>query len=230
MKKKLFFVISLLLVLWIPFSACTDDRNTDPAAPSLSDGKTDPVADADGFLLSDGIYITELFSYSGPYVEDGSNDECEGICAVRLENRSDVHYQYLHFTLETAGGNCTFSASTLFAGDVMTVLCEEKTPFANGQILGAEVISAAPFYETPSVHLEALKITYAEGFLNVENLTDETLKNVYIYYKNLDANGYLGGITYRTLFKEIPAGEIRQAQARSIHPNTSRVVFSTYES
>ena len=237
MKKNLICLLCLMLSLLAALSACskgdggtadeTDETNTGTTAPAGS-GTLRPASE-DGAGLPDGVTIEEIFSYSGAYVEDGGNAACESICAVRLYNASQVHYQYLRFSLETSGGIYTFAASTLFAGARMTVLCEEKAPFAGNEVLSAELLSSVPFRETPSVHTDTLEISYSDGFINVKNLTDAALSNVYVYFKDTDDYGYLGGITYRVSFGEIPPGEIVQSGASNMRRATCRVVFAAYD-
>ena len=179
-------------------------------------------------LLTDGVYISEIFAYTGPYVEDGSNAPCENVCAVILRNDSGEHYQYVEFELETAGGRYAFSASTLFSGAQMTVLCKDAAAFTDDTLVSLRVTALAPFAETPSVHTDTLEITYTDGFINVKNLTDGPLENIYVYYKITDENGYLGGITYRVAFGGIDAGALKQARAANMRRDTGRVVFATY--
>lgn len=185
--------------------------------------------DAVGDLeLTQGVYISEVFAYTGAYIEDGSNDPCEGVCAVRLFNSSDIHYQYLSFSLQTADGSYTFNASTVFAGATVTVLCEDRSAFTTDRIIASRILSSVPFAELPSVHLESLKISYTDGFITVKNLTDQTLNDLYVYFKNSDDSGFIGGITYRAAFGELPAGGILQKNANNIRKDGSTVVFVTY--
>ncbi len=230
MKAGFFSAICVLLLLALCVSGC--EKKT----PNNNDKTDTPTAEAatDAFLksadvLAEGVYIEEVFSYTGAYVEDGSNAECENICAVRLYNGGATHYQYLKFTVTTADGVCTYAASTLFAGARMTVLCQEKTAFTSEKLLDSELLAAAEFNEPPTVHLDTLEITYTEGFINVKNLTDGPLNGVYVYYKDTDDAGFLGGITYRSLFGDIPAGGTVQMHCANMHEKTGKVVFSTYE-
>ena len=236
MNQRLLFLLCLLLSLVIPRSACANpdgsaptDGDPDVAASVPAAEQSLPSEKAEQAGLPAGVTIEELFSYSGAYVEDGSNVPCENICAVRLYNASSTHYQYLRFSLQTSGGAYTFAASTLFAGARMTVLCEEKTPLEGNGILATELLTSVPFVEPPSVHTDTLEITYADGFINVRNLTESPLSRVYVYYKDTDGNGYLGGITYRVSFGEIPAGETVQTAAANMRRATCRVVFATYD-
>ena len=247
MKKRLFGIIGFILSCALVFSACADHEGQNvsesasaggslPDVPSVSESAasdptgepTEAPAQTGEAMLTDGVYVVEVFSYSGAYVEDGTNDPCEGVCAVRLSNRSSVHYQYLYFTVATSGGEYAFRASTLFAGSDMTVLCEEKKAFTDAAIQSVSAVNIAPFVETPTVHTDTLLIRYTDGFLNVTNLTDAPLSDVRVYYKNTDDNGYFGGITYFASFGDVPAGGTVQRNAQNMRQDTSRVVFATY--
>ena len=195
---------------------------------SQQDISPDTAQDASGLKLADGLYITEVFSYTGVYVEDGSNDPCENICAVRIENDTAEHYQYLEFEVETAGGVFEFAASTLFSGARMTVLSKNKDAYTGADVRSVKLLALAPFTKTPTVHTDTLQITFTDGIINVKNLTDSLLMNVYVYFKETDDFGYFGGITYRTGFGDILAGDIVQSGASNIHKDTSRVVFADY--
>ena len=243
MKRRLFGFFVVLLALTVGFAGCAGgdhDAVTGgvPADETAADGvqagtgtETDAAVPAsDASVQAEGLHITEVFSYTGAYVEDGSNDPCENICAVRLENRSETHYRYLRFVLTTSEDSYYFTATTLFAGAGMTVLCEGKKAFAGGDILSVEYLAVTPFDEPPTVHTDTLRITYTDGFINVKNLTDETLSDVYVYYKDTDEAGYLGGITYRVSFGEIAPGETAQSGAANMRRETGRVVFATYAS
>ena len=230
MDKMLLRIIGFLITISLFFTGC-GKQSGEPAVTTdaaLPDDSAQNVTQAGGPELADGLFVAEVFSYSGPYVEDGGNEACEGICAVRLFNASPVHYRYLRFAVQTGGGEYTFVATTLFSGAKMTVLCEDKLPFTDGEIISSRILNEVPFEQAPSVHTESLLITYTDGFINVKNLTEAPLADVYVYYKNTDDYGYLGGITYRTSFGEITAGEISQKGAANIHADSGIVVFVTY--
>ena len=207
------------------FSACAGNGGSEQEGDA--DGNP---AETDAATLADGLIITDIFSYSGAYVEDGKNAACENICAVRLYNGSANHYQYLRFTVETADGVIySFSASTLFANARMTVLSEDKTPYTGEALAASTLLNTAEFAFTPTVHLETVQISLTDGFINVKNLTEAALTNVFVYYKTTDDDGFFGGITYRASLGDIPAGELVQQQAVNIRAETSKVVFVTYD-
>ena len=204
------------------------DVDNDPNTVTGID-HTEPEPDRDLSLqITEGVYIEELFSYSGEYVEDGSSEPCENIAAVRLVNDSDVHYQYLQFNVNTAEATYSFTATTLFAGAVMTVLDQSKTVFTDGQIVSVKADSVAPFTQQPTVHLETFEISYLDGIINVRNLTDQDLNDVYVYYKNVEDDVYFGGITYRCNVGTVAGTTTVQSGAANLHKDSSRIVFVTF--
>ena len=230
MKKLIIFFAVIATALPLVLSACKNG-----AEPGTTETVTDNQAaittaerSNDGYILEDGLFITDIYPYSGVYYEDGGNEICANVCAVRLLNKSDVNYRYIRFSIRTAGGEYSFSASTLFSGASMTVLCENKAEYTDGIVQSVRMTVSALFEDAPTVHLDEMQISYTDGFVNVKNLTDKTLHNVYVYYKDTDSFGYLGGITYRVPFGDIPAGETRQAGSSNMKRETCKVVFSTY--
>ena len=218
MKKHLICVISFFLAAGLCLTSCA--QKTDSKADS---------SDAVGFFeLGDDLYITKVFSYSGPYVENGSNEPCENVCAIHLFNNSKTAYQRIRFMLEIGETAYFFSASTVLPDAEMTVLCEDAAAFSRVDVISAEVLSAARFDTLPSVHTESLLITYTDGFINVRNLTDTPLKNAYVYYKSTDDFGLFGGITYRAAFDTLQPGETKQVRATHVRA-TSTVMFADYE-
>ena len=243
MKQRLLGFLGLLLAVSVCFAGCGGRGGRATSTDGLSDDATEwnsapaglvtdpdgavPVSDA--YRQTEDLYILDVFPYTGGYVEDGSDAPCEDVCAVLLENRSETHYRYLRFTLTTSDDTYTFTATTLFAGARMIVLCEEKTAYTGGDLLSVDFLSVVPFEEPPTVHTDTLLITYTDGFINVKNLTDAALSDVYVYFKDTDEAGYLGGITYRAAFGGIAPGETVQKSARNMRQETGRVVFATYD-
>ena len=218
MRNHLSCVISLFLAAILCLTSCA--QKTDPKADS---------SEAVGFFeLGDDLYITKVFSYSGPYVENGANEECENVCAVHLFNNSKTAYQRLRFMLENEETSYYFSASTVLPDTEMTVLCEDAAAFSQAEYTGAKLLSAAQFDAPPSVHTESLLITYTDGFINVRNLTDAPINHLFIYYKNTDDFGLFGGITYRAAFDTLLPEETKQVRASHVRAN-STVMFADYD-
>ncbi|MBQ7687819.1 MAG: hypothetical protein IJT27_01245 [Clostridia bacterium] len=187
------------------------------------------LASANGCELFDGLYITELFPFSGRYPEDGSDRETQNTAAVRLVNLSTVSYRYVAFTLTCGEENYSFFISTLLPGAKATVLETDGLPLVNGEISSAEVTAIEAFDQLPSVYLDVFRISYADGALTLENRTDADRKNVCVYYKSVDENGYFGGITYKVAIGDLTPGQSVTLAAEKLSATNSRIVFVTYD-
>ncbi len=104
--------------------------------------------------ITDGVTVSDLFAYSGRYVEDSLDEEVSGIAAVRLKNIGEKNYEYLEFTLKTAGEEYAFKASGILAGTEVTVLSADKKKLTSacvGGHLGGSRLPAHFMGETLSV-------------------------------------------------------------------------------
>lgn len=224
--------IGILFIFCLVFSACPAQRrnSSSPSDPQGLLTDTDSAgASSDRLTLAEGVRVESLNGYSGFYVEDGSNEQCENVAAVSLVNDSDVDYQYLTFSVATPSGSCRFIASSLMAHSAMTVLAQEKAPFTESEILSVTAEQIAPFTQTPSLHPDMVELTYTDGFINVKNLTDQTLRHLFVYYKSTAGEDYFGGITYRVSVDELAPGQLMQKHAANIHKDTSKMLFVTFE-
>jgi predicted small secreted protein len=200
-----------------------------PASPddAIPASSGESSADVIGREILPGVTVSDPFSYSGPYVEDGSDDEVESIAAVTLTNRGGTDYRYMEFTVQTPSGVLSFSASSVHAGTATTVLNRNRTPYAAGETAVSAECPVSVEYDTPPVlHEELFALKQAPGSFSIENITGGDLPGtVTVYYKSADENGYLGGITFRTVIEGLKAGEEKWNPAGHM----GRVVFVTYE-
>ena len=197
-------------------------KAADPVTVEAEDIDTEGL-----FEIIDGVKVVELFSYSGAYVEDGSNEKVKDIAAVKIINTSADAYQLLDFELETAAGAYSFRVTTLFPGARLTALDLNRKKFEGSRITGGKAVLNVKFDSLPSVRTDILEISYTDGFINARNISDKDLNDVYVYYKTMDDFGYFGGITYRAFMDGIDVGKIVQTATKNITADSSRVVFVT---
>lgn len=86
--------------------------------------------------------------------------------------------------------------------------------------------TASGYVDTPSLEEERFDLdTTQAGKLTLKNRTDEAYGKVYVYYKYVQVGGiYLGGITYRVPFENLPAGGTAESPAGHFHPKNSRIM------
>ena len=74
-----------------------------------------------------------------------------------------------------------------------------------------------------------LSITTENKKITIENLTEENLNTVYVYYKTISpGNCYLGGTTYRAKFEKVESG--KSVSVNTIHFNNANSEILKVES
>ncbi len=216
-KKKI--IIPVVVIVLVAAAACTfffmrnkepDNNQPSETLPSEYIAQGEMLAGSEG-----GIKVSPLFSYTGEYVEDNSNENVENVIAVKLINSSEKDYEYVEFTVKTDSGEHKFTASTVLHGKTVTVLCRDKFS-EDEKIESVSVETASTYINEPSLHKDVFKISMGDGTATILNNTDKDVNNLIVYYKQTDENGYFGGITYRKLIGTLEAGKMYQIPSEHI--------------
>lgn len=181
--------------------------------------------------LGYGIYVTDIGSYTGAYVEDGTNEILSNILMLVVENRGEEDIQYAQINLELGEKQASFSLTTLPVGERMVLL--EQNRMAYDDSIDYETVlpmleNVALFTEPMSLH-EELKLQILDGAVNITNISGEDIAgNIVVYYKNAAVDIYYGGITYRvTVEGGLKAGETRQIMTSHASDSGSKIMFVT---
>lgn len=154
------------------------------------------------------IKINEFGSYSGEYVEDGSNRPVENVAAIRVTNKSNRFLDFATVTVNIDNKTATFIISGLPAGKCTWVL--EQSCMAISDKAAFEFVDCTASFSDKEIisSTDKLSVQSDGDYMTVSNLTGEKLHNVVIYYRNLHDDGnYLGGITYRVTVGSINAND-----------------------
>lgn len=226
MKKKttLILILAVALIFAIGAAALVLFRGK-PEKTNIPD-TTEPPEEVKTVQLTEDLSASQLFAYTGKFLEDGSDDPVENIAAVRLINSGETDYQYLEFTVTAGETDYAFVASAVHAGETVTVLSRDRQPYVEAEATAGEVTTQAQYLTPPGMCEELLEVYQSPGTVNIRNKTDHDLPGtITVYYKNTDENGLLGGITYRASMQGLKAGEIRQ----QVSAHFGRVMDITYE-
>lgn len=180
-------------------------------------------------VLERGLKITKIGSYTGIYMEDGSDELVSGIMMIKVENTGEDYIQYAEIVLTGDSGTANFTLSTLFPGQSVVVLEKDRQTYTSGVNYTAAAKNVAVFSSVPSLCGNQLELQALDGVLNVTNISGADITgDIMIYYKN-SSNGLLyGGITYRIRISGgIKSGEIRQLVADHFSASGSTVMFIT---
>ena len=187
-------------------------------------------AQEQNFELDRGLQITKVGSYTGAYMEDGSDEVVSDILMIMVTNSGEEYIQYAEIELSGENGTAIFSFSTLYPGETMVVLEKNRLACADEvRYTTATLTRMAAFSETPSLCEEQLKIQLLDGAINVTNISGNDITNeIIIYYKNCTDGLYYGGITYRIRIAEgLKADETRQMLAEHFSGDGSKIMFVT---
>ena len=177
-----------------------------------------------------GLYITGIGSYSGPYMEDASNDEVKDILMVQVTNRGDKTLQYAELTMGNESESALFKVSTINPGQTITALESQRKIYdAAQEYTNASSQYVAFFKEELNIYEGVLRIQPLDGGFNISNVSDEDIEGeIVVYFKDWDGQNPCGGITYRgRLEGGLKDGELKQVMASKFTENNTTVMFIT---
>lgn len=177
-----------------------------------------------------GLMLTEVKSYAGLYLEDGSDEVVSGIMMVRVKNMGSELIQLANITAQDAAGNSySFQLTTLLPGAEMTVLESGRAAYsAEVEIVDAAANDVAVFSEVPSMHEDILSFECSDYTIKVKNISEADFPGGRVFYKSVSGSLYIGGITYTVTIPALGPGEETVLSARHYYEGASALVFVTY--
>ena len=172
------------------------NRPVNPPPPDLPDNPEEPKLSCD-----------RIASFSGIFVEDGSDVPAENVAALLVTNRSEKYLDLANVVYEIDGVKATFIITGLPAGKSTWVMEYTKMQIeAESEI--KYVGCNTSFRDDAIATAKEVTLRCDGNLLYATNNTDRTLENVFIYYKSLHSDGnYFGGITYLVEFGSIEPGK-----------------------
>lgn len=182
------------------------------------------------FDLPNGLSITKIGSYTGPYMEDASDEEVGDVMAILVTNNAENALQYAEIMLTCDSGEAVFKLSTLNPGESVMVLEAERKIFdKNDSYTEADSKNVVFFDEPLNTYEDLLSIQPLDGGFNVTNISGERIDgDIVIYFKDYEDELLCGGITYRGRIEGgMEAGEIRQVMSSNFSETGTKVMFIT---
>ena len=179
-----------------------------------------------------GLLIEKMGPYNGLFVEDGTNVNVENVAMLMVQNKGDFPIEYTQICVEYGQEKLYFDISALPVGERMVV--QEKT--------GKSIPEGIPTYATATVVQRAdmemsegkVRVTdNGDNTLTVQNLTDETIPTVRVFYKYYmqEEAIFVGGIAFTVRVTRLTPGASVTLQPAHYTSKTGRVVMVlTYDS
>lgn len=210
----------------LPQETTEPTETIQPTQPTQTDGPTEEVS----LNLDHGLTITEVGSYTGIYMEDGSDEIVSGILMIQVTNNGEEDIEYAEIRMTYGDGTAYFKLSTLPAGKTAVLLELNRMEYtADAGYTAAVIENVAVFQQELSVCEDKIQLQVLDGAVNVKNISGEDIDgDIIVYYKNFASDIYYGGITYMIRIQGgLKADEIRQSPAAHISPSGSSVMFVT---
>lgn len=198
--NRILFAALLIMTMLLCLCACGEEQEVQQTPttvpPTTNVGIPEDVYTRTAFL-GDNLYITDVGNYTGIYMEDGSDEFVSDVLMIVLKNENENAIQLARISLEYADFTANFEVTNLPAGKSVVLLEKDRHEYSSKPFYQAKVNNLS-FFQTPmSLQEDKVALTPYKGAITVENLTEETLGEVYIYYKNSAQDLLYGGITYR---------------------------------
>ena len=200
----------------------TSNENGDSGSSDTATGDST----APTITLSDpNLTVESIGSYSGNFLEDGSDEPTANVAAMLITNNSDQMLQIAEITFQVNDTEtASFKVTNLPAGTSTLVLEANKREYSeeDSYTYGE---TATGYMEQPSLEEDKFDLVTEDGKITLKNKTDQSYDKVYVYYKYVQLGGaYLGGITYRTPFENVPANGEVESIAAHFNPESSKIM------
>ena len=240
-KKKLLWLLPLLAVVAVIallFAGTGGQDLPEPPAETAAAAPSAPAevsaaaeADWEPRVLKDAIRVDKVGSYTGLYVEDGSDEPVSGLLMMVVTNITAEPIQYARLRLDTGAGLATFDVSVLPAGASAVLIEQGRMAYDSAaDYAGAtlECVNLAGFDKPLSLQEDRLEIQVLNGAINITNISGEDISGtILLCYKNVSNGVYHGGIAYRVRLEQgLKAGEIQQLMGTHFHEGSSEILFA----
>lgn len=181
-------------------------------------------------LHNSTIQIENVGSYTGMYMEDGSDEIVSGVLMMVVTNTGNDTVQYAQIELDLGDETAQFSMSTLPAGGSVVLLEQNRLPYDTEfdySTAEANIFNVAYMREPLNMQEDKLKIQALDGVINITNISGQDITgDIIVYYKNSAVDLFYGGITYRiTLTGGLKADEVKQVMAAHFNQEGSKIMF-----
>ena len=170
------------------------------------------------------LVVEQIRSYDGIFIEDASDSETSGIAALVLTNNGD-NLEFAGIGISQGTRSLGFSASQIPAGATVIIQEQNKASFSSDPYYSATATTTPVEEFEMSEELVSVKDN-GDNSLDVTNLTDKTLSEVKLSFKNYlpEEDVYVGGITYNITLKDLEPNTAMTVSANHYDSKYSKVL------
>lgn len=174
-------------------------------------------------VMGTDLLAVRTVKYSGPFWEDGTNEEVFDIAALVIENQGGLLVVGGAVILEIGRERMIFEFSFLPPGSTVLVLEKDRKLYTRQAPVSCYGWTREEYPENPGlVSVESMGLT---GWM-ITNHTGVTVPSVEVHYKNYDPETgmFLGGISYQVIETDLMPREVRLLAPTGFAARESRIV------
>lgn len=168
------------------------------------------------FTLEKEQLIAENVSpYDGLYLEYGDVETVSGLCAVKFTNTADQTIQEAQLIFSDGTQELSFWMEMLPAGQSVIVAEQNQKVAASEQLRFVD--GTVTYLDSGLENVDAVRATSTgNNLVKVENITEEMLPLVRVFYRSTDQDGTpLGGLCRSVMVDGIDAGTVAMVEAEN---------------
>lgn len=230
-----FALLVVVAVLILYFTPSKDEQ------PEIEKAGAEMPFDVPGFSvlqdapfgdLNDKFSVTCMGTYSGAYVEDGSDEQVTDVLTIVVKNISSELVEYGSITVDCGETTAAFEVTGLPAGSSALVMEKNRLTYHDTMTLSEPVCEQ--YAEPNNLVMDFgndFSVYPSDGVINIENIGGTDIEgDVSVYYKHFEYGLFIGGITYRARFSGgVKAGEIAQCLQQHYTLEKSAILYMTYD-
>lgn len=219
--------VAVILIIRYAKRAEQPVPSTEPTRMTKMEMDVDPDVPA---IMEGGLLIKQQGSYSGFFMEDGSDQEVTDVMMIVVENQSGKDLQLSRIVMEYSDFSAVFQVTNLPAGASAMVLEQNAHKSVEETAKATRMEDMVFFQEPMSLQADLFEYSLSEGVIMVTNKSDKAISgDIYVYYKNFSEELYRGGITYRAKIEGgLKAGETKEVAAGHYSMELSRLLAIQY--
>jgi hypothetical protein len=235
-SKRIWIAVTVGLILLVVITVIA--LATDPGRASSSDTTADSGNGQGGTAspipsevdLGHGLRLVRMSSVAGVFPEDGKDEFLPEIFCATIQNTTDRTLSIGRVELTINRESYIFEITSIPPGaSVHAYEMRRKPAPATVTEFHGECLFAAYREEEPTTDPARLEIKVEDGGIRVKNLTEESIEGpVYVYYKSVQNDIFVGGITYRVKLTGLSAGDEVLLRAGHATAEYTRIMYVEY--
>ena len=148
-----------------------------------------------------------------------------------IENASKNDIEYAIITCNAGKTKLTFKITALLSKKKALIVCNENFAYSeDATFTDWKIENKVVYPENKTVNKDVFSFNTMDGFIEIKNISNKNIKgNIYICYKKVDDDIYMGAQTYRVTVDGLKSGESKKVDANHFNKNMYEIIFVDYD-